>query len=322
LSNISSEILKKQIEELNSISNGFLKYCSLERYEHKYDAELVMQLGNTKLYCFGGNGAPIVIIPSMINKAYILDLKGNSFIKTLTDKHTVYLVDWCEPSIQEQQFYTYHYIEYRIKPFIEAVNSKHPISPTILGYCMGGILALLYASSYQQNIQKVITVAMPYNFDCSTFIKTDTIVLEKFMLQEHIVDPETLKAIFYINNFAAVHKKYADFASEISEQTALIENWVHDGVAVSKNVFFEFIDLLINKNSMFLDKQFTSCSITYNLAALTKTVIAIVGKYDTVVPLDSALAVQTLSDNVSVVTYDTGHVGQILKYASCIKDLI
>ena len=163
---------------------------------------------------------------------------------------------------------------------------------------------------------------MPYNFDSLSFIKTDLKVLRMLLGEEDSVNPEILKAIFYLNNFAAVHKKYCDFSSGISDQIAEIESWVNDGVHVSKNLLLECVDLLINKNSMFLYKGFKSRDVEYDLTQIDKPIIAVAGRYDSIVDLKSASDINTLSENITVISYDTGHVGQILKYAEQIKDLL
>lgn len=100
---------------------------------------------------------PILIVPSWVNKYYILDLtEKNSFVKWLTDQgHTVFMISWVNPDggLRETRFDDYM----RLGPLaageiIERITGEKQVSA--VGYCLGGILlacTLAYCDSHNEH---------------------------------------------------------------------------------------------------------------------------------------------------------------------------
>jgi polyhydroxyalkanoate synthase len=96
---------------------------------------------------------PILVIPSWVNKYYILDLtEKNSFAKWLTDQgHTVFMISWVNPDSTFRNTTLDDYM--RLGPLaasemIEHITGEKQVSG--IGYCLGGILlasALAYGES-------------------------------------------------------------------------------------------------------------------------------------------------------------------------------
>src|SRR5690242_17040506 len=79
LADVGVEALGLAVErELRSRADLFLK--GIERYrDHPYrrdvvDPVAIWQDGSTRLLDYGGAGAPLLVVPSLVNRAYILDL--------------------------------------------------------------------------------------------------------------------------------------------------------------------------------------------------------------------------------------------------------
>ena len=86
---------------------------------------------------------PILLIPSWVNKYYVLDLtEKNSFVKWLTDQgYTVFLISWVNPDSSFRHTTFDDYI--RLGPLaasacIERITGEKQVSA--IGYCLGGIL--------------------------------------------------------------------------------------------------------------------------------------------------------------------------------------
>ena len=86
---------------------------------------------------------PILLVPSWVNKYYILDLtEKNSFVKWLTEQgYTVFLISWVNPDSSFRKTTFDDYI--RLGPlaasdWIERITGEKQVSA--IGYCLGGIL--------------------------------------------------------------------------------------------------------------------------------------------------------------------------------------
>ena len=102
---------------------------------------------------------PLLLIPPMINKFYILDLsERNSFAKWLvTQGYTVYMISWASATaeLREKDFQDYM-LEGPLAAMnvIEKIVGKNKIN--MLGFCIGGtLLACLLAYLADKNDQRV-----------------------------------------------------------------------------------------------------------------------------------------------------------------------
>src|SRR5690606_17110789 len=85
-------------------------------------------------------GPPVLVLPSLVNRAYILDLTAeSSLLRTLAAAGLrPLLLDWGAPGQDERDFDLQDYVLGRALPAAQAIGDG-PLG--ILGYCMGGTLA-------------------------------------------------------------------------------------------------------------------------------------------------------------------------------------
>ncbi len=88
----------------------------------------------------------LLLVPHIINRPYILDLKEDvSVVRFLCRQgFDVYMIDWGYPTLSHRHLSFDHYARY----VDLAVDSMETAIPVILGYCTGGIIALLWASRH------------------------------------------------------------------------------------------------------------------------------------------------------------------------------
>lgn len=110
---------------------------------------------------------PLLIIPSLINRYYVLDLlPEKSFIEFLLKSGIqVYLLDWGAPQ-DEDRFLTFdQLIDHRFDYFVDKTLEDMAVEKIHLaGHCLGGTLASIYSPRYQNKIHSLMLLTAPVDF--------------------------------------------------------------------------------------------------------------------------------------------------------------
>jgi len=109
--------------------------------------------------------APVVLIPSLINPPRVLDLsEERSLLRFLLQQgHDVHLVDWGTPAPSDQGDDLAAHVEALLLPLLDALGRP----PLLVGYCLGGTLALGAAACMAARGASppgVATIAAPWDF--------------------------------------------------------------------------------------------------------------------------------------------------------------
>jgi len=97
---------------------------------------------------------PVLMLPAWIMKYYILDLlPENSLINWLTQQgHTVFIVSWLNPDSEDRNLSLDDYFRLGAMAAIDTVSNLCPKAKIhLLGYCLGGTLAMIAAAFMAQN---------------------------------------------------------------------------------------------------------------------------------------------------------------------------
>ncbi len=112
---------------------------------------------------------PVVLVMSLISKAYILDLTpGLSFVEhLLRNGYDVFMIDWGVPRPEDTKLKLEDYAQDFIPACLAKVKEETGEDDvSIIGYCMGGVLSLLYGGLYPDaKIANLVTIATPVNFE-------------------------------------------------------------------------------------------------------------------------------------------------------------
>lgn len=112
---------------------------------------------------------PVVLVMSLISKPYILDLTpGVSFVEfLLKNGYDVFMIDWGVPRPEDSKLRLEDYCLDFIPACIERVQQETgETDVSLIGYCMGGLLTLLYAGLIEDApMANLICIATPVNFD-------------------------------------------------------------------------------------------------------------------------------------------------------------
>jgi polyhydroxyalkanoate synthase subunit PhaC len=215
------------------------------------EAPVVWREGTTRLrdYNSAARAAPVLlVIPSLINRFDILDLDfAPSFLRTLASAGMRPLVvDWDMPGEIEAGFALDDYVArlVRIADWLKANGASSGVN--LLGYCMGGLLALALANSRSDQIKTLTLLATPWDFHepDPTTGRLLAALAENWgegWDAAGVMPVDIIQYLFaLLQPFQAV-AKFIDFAaldpgSMEARQFVLIEDWLNDGVPLPAKV--------------------------------------------------------------------------------------
>jgi class III poly(R)-hydroxyalkanoic acid synthase PhaC subunit len=264
---------------------------------------------------------PLLIVYSLINRHYILDLLPKvSVIKNLQNQgFDVFTTDWGTPASYDKNLtletYAEEYLENAVEKVKEITGSD---KVSLFGYCWGGLLSLIYCATNQDSVKNLILHATPVDIEKEeTIIENWATHLNADGLVDTIgnVPGWLLNLAFILRNPIETMLKYPRYFSEprtIDEmkQFFAIEGWLYDSKPIIGEVYREILDQLYKKNLLIKNKMKVGTDII-NLKNITIPVCDIVGTTDDLVPPSASKSVMDAIGSLDkkLIEFPTGHVG-------------
>jgi polyhydroxyalkanoate synthase len=134
--------------------------------------DVVWRRGRAQLWRYRNDdiryGPPVAIVHSLVSRSYILDLRpANSLIEYLVDAGLdVFLLDWGVPDERDADNTLETYVDGHLPRALAAVRRESGCPDvTLAGYCLGGIMAMLYAAGHPAAlVRNLILMATPLDF--------------------------------------------------------------------------------------------------------------------------------------------------------------
>jgi polyhydroxyalkanoate synthase len=319
-----SDVASEAYNQTRNFLEGVAAYTSTHytRPEKKYD--VLWQRGAARLIDLapGATEAPaVMMIPSLINKFYILDLyPGASLAEYLVARgYRPLILDWGKPGLAELEFTTADYITAYAIPALEALRAAHDGPVTLAGYCMGGIFAIAVAQLAGFLVDGLILLATPWDFSAKD---TPRILLDtssQAMLRTTIrgmnpVPTPVTQALFHLINPWHVQKKYAKFLTLTGAERQhflAVEAWVNDGVPLVRAVAEEcFVDW--PQGNILANHQWKVGRKWIAPEAISCPVLAFIPAHDAIVPKGTALPLTKLLKRCELRIPTSGHVSMVV----------
>lgn len=294
------------------------------------DPPIAWAESETRLLDYGGTssseGPAVLFIPSLINRAYILDLMPDSSMLRWLSANGChpYLLDWGWPGDIERNFTLTDYIAGRLERAIAAIPG-----PVILaGYCMGGLLTLAAALRNASpaalreptKITALALLATPWDFHADNPEQAKTLarsitMLEPAMRFSGTLPIDALQTLFTMIDPDGVGKKFRSFAgldksSPRAKKFVAMEDWLADGVPLAAPVARETIGSWYGANTP-ATLNWRVAGQAINPAALTIPCFIAAPAHDRLVPPAAARPLAQLIQNSLYIEPPVGHVGMV-----------
>ncbi|WP_119036963.1 alpha/beta fold hydrolase [Hephaestia caeni] len=258
---------------------------------------------------YGGDGAPVVVVPSLINPPFVLDLGARSLLRWLAGRgHRVLLVDWGAPSPDERDLDVAGHVERLLLPLLARLDAP----PILAGYCLGGTMAL--AAACAMPVAGLAMIAAPWRFaGFSPRARRDIASLwqsaEPACAALGLVPMEVLQTGFWRLDPGRTIAKYERFArldpdGEAARSFVELEDWANAGAPLPYAAGVEIFDFIAHDVPG--SGQWRVAGKAVDPAALACPAVDFVSLTDRIVPAASAADLPDRRD------LSAGHVGMIV----------
>jgi polyhydroxyalkanoate synthase len=286
--------------------------------------------GTAALYRFrraddgpAGAGLPLLLVPSMINRWYVLDLRaGASMAGALTRAGLdTFCLDWGIPE-DEDRYLEWPDVLDRLGRAVRAVKRATSAPRVgILGYCMGGTLSAIWSALHPADVAALVNLAGPIDFSKAGFLG-------------EMVDPASFdaEAVAAAGNMSAAQMQ-AGFTmlrptTQIAKWVGLLdrgldpaaresfealEAWAGDNIPFPGAAYATYIGDLYQKNLLVQGKHRVRGERA-DLRSIRCPVLTVVADRDAICPPAAATALNDAvgSADKQVLTVAGGHVGAVV----------
>jgi polyhydroxyalkanoate synthase len=314
---------------LDQLERGLRRY---RKHGFERDVELpraVWRDGTTRLRDYAGvagapeDGMPLLVVPSLVNRAYILDLTAErSLLRFLSRRgFRPFLVDWGRPGPRERRFTLGDYVIDRLGAALDRVIERTGKKPAVIGYCMGGNLALGLALARPRDISALALLATPWDFHAerADLARATAHALTPWMpmleaLGEMPVD--VLQSLFFaLDPFLGARKfrGFADIdpASIKAREFVALEDWLNDGVALAAPVARECVLGWYGENTP-ARGEWRLRGMAVRPENVTVPSFVVIPAQDRIVPPASALALAKTLPGAVLHQPPLGHIGMVV----------
>lgn len=274
--------------------------------------------GGSRLLDHGGTEPTVLVVPSLVNRADILDLMPEASILRFLAGHgvRVLLLDWGEPGVVERGFGLTDYIAGRLERALQAVGG--PV--VLVGYCMGGLLALGAALRQPERVRALGLLATPWDFWAEEPGRAQALGallpgLEPLLAATGALPVDAIQALFAALDPFSIAGKYRGFAaldpeSARARRFVALEDWLNDGVALAAPVAREVLGQWYGANAPARGAWRVAGEVVEPGRLAMPAFLAIPSR-DRIVPPASALALAKSLPGPLVHGAAAGHIGMV-----------
>lgn len=215
--------------------DGLERYQQATRPHRRWPDVPGEAIGRAQLYRYRGDGPPVLLVPSVINPPFVLDMAAdNSLARALADAgFAAHLLIWGNPGPVDRDEGLAEHVERYLLPAIERLGPD----VQLVGHCLGGTLSL--GAGAFGKVASVATIAAPWDFDAYS----GAMHVRLARLWEHhrralavvgLVPLELLQTAFWALDSDRTVRKFARLADPALAKSALanfvaLEDWANQG---------------------------------------------------------------------------------------------
>lgn len=280
--------------------------------------EVVWTLNKAKLYRYQPtrppeerHPIPLLLVYALINKPFIFDLApGRSFVEYMVDQgFDLYLLDWGAPGPEDRGITFDDYAtEYLTRAVRKVVRTSGVDEISMLGYCLGATLAVIYAGRYPDApIRNLILLTAPLDFShapegsMTMWLEEERLDVDRVLGAFGNVPGELIrlwaKLLKPVENFVGA---YVNVWKNLDDEQAVrgwqaINRWVEDVIPFAGAAFRQFVEEYVRGNELIQGRHEVDGE-PVDLSNIRAPLLNIVAKYDHIVARSQS---ENIMDRVS-----------------------
>ena len=286
---------------------------------------VVWQEGEVRLLDYGSaRKAPAaLVVPSLINRYYVLDLlPEQSFLRHLAASGLrPFVVDWGEPGAAERDFTLSDYIASPLDRVLTKARDLTRGPVTIIGYCMGGLLALALALRRPSDTAALALLATPWDFHAERPEQARLLgelgaLLPRFLAAGEPFPLSVIQFLFLMLDPFLAERKFVRFAALDPKGPAArgfvaLEDWINDGVPLAHNVAVECLQSWYGDNAP-ARGEWRVGGQAVRPENLRAPALVVLPRRDRIVPPHSAMPLAAAIPQAEVLRPSFGHIGMMV----------
>lgn len=289
-------------------------------------SDVIWQHGAVALHRYRSDNVrfhdPVVMFIGLVSRSYILDLhRTNSVARSLRDAGLdVYLLEWGVPGPADAHNTLESYTQRFLPRALDAALAESGAErASLLGYCMGGNLALLALGSQRLPVRSLVTMATPIDFTelhgLAGAVRERHIDPDKLLDWTGNVPPEYLSAFFRVRRPTADIPNVARlwenlWNDEYVESHQAMARWAREHVPFPGAAFRQVVDQWLGRNA-FLEGRLRLAGRAVDLRKVSCPTLSIIATRDDLVPPEAARPIADLigAGEFELLELDAGHAG-------------
>lgn len=271
----------------------------------------------------GRGAAPVLLVPSLINRWYVLDLReGGSLAGALAASGLdVYCLDWGVPE-DEDRHLTWEDVLgrlHRVARMVQRTTKAPRVS--LVGYCMGATLAGIHAALHPETLAGLVNLAGPFDFSQAGLLgrMTDPRWFDvDAVAAAGNVGPLQMQGGFLALRPTQTLAKWVGLVErahdeEARDSFAALDGWASDNIPFPAAAYVTYIRELYQENRLLGGTHHVG-GRRVALSRITCPLLTIAAERDAICPLAAAGGLEAKASSVTKdrLIVPGGHVGAVV----------
>lgn len=292
--------------------------------------DVIYERGTLRLYHYHAQSdevyrVPVLLVMATTNKAFVFDLApGQSMVEFLLQRgFDVFVIDWEPPTPEERGLKFEDYTQDFLPTCVQKVQQESgELDVSIIGYCMGGALSLIYAATHVDGpLKNLVCLTTPVNwhkmglnnvwqderyFDVDRLVDTLGIIPADFVTQGFEMQRPAQKLAGQLRVWEQM------WNDEFVKSYRVFDRWGNETLPLAGEYMRQTTKELIWGNKLFTSELVVGGK-PVKLGNITVPLLSVVAEHDHLVPYECSKPLLELvgSEDKEEVLLKGGHVSLI-----------